>query len=392
VRKINPFQHGEEVKDGVIKSLWVVDEPMRGYGKWRGTFVPFVSMLSIHIEERYECRGDVLVMREGSYGRFSVTLRGRVFFASLAQFVTESSPWRFRQLPYSSMRLSYRQLAKHRAAVFVPLMPGTKVTMKDLLTMQMPLFMPGLEMQASISAQWACVAQFESNAPPWVLTQCRTEEMEPWLPLSGFMRHPYVQHFESLTDLVMKLAAMDCNDLTALSASMGRWNEALINDDAKFWQTAIEAMRPPGGSAASSSSTAASTATARYAAGTSAAARMGARGAGVEAGAAALSAGTAPIEVSWPRPTRRLTVVEDPRENCDVPEAAYCKHHRRGDQWTEECCGLVLLLHEQHPQQAADEPPASVPARERCLWKESECDQNVLRFSTHLLQELPSIT
>lgn len=303
------------------------------------------------------------MMREGSYGRFSVTLRGRVFFAALAQFVTDSSPFRFRQLPYSSMRPSYRELSHHRAAIFVPLMPGTKVTFKDLVTMQMPIFMPGMELQGSISAHWTCVAQYEDNQPPWVLTQCRTEEKEPWLRLSGFMRHPQVQHFESLVDLVGKLAAMDCTDLGVLSQKMGRWNEALIADDAHFWRTAINAMgrRQPPAKAA---------------------------GAWADRGSPAHTAAAA-TAAAWPRPEARMPEVENVRE-CDAPEAEYCKHHRRGDSWTESCCANVLLLHQRHPWLAQAEPPEATSAEARCLWQEAGCEENTIRYATHLLkQDLP---
>eukprot|EP00971_Amphidinium_carterae_P175540 3479611-Amphidinium_carterae.2 len=93
---------------------------------------PSVTHLSLHLTERYACNGgDVLIMREGSLGRFSVTLRGRAFFAALAQFVTEASPFRFRQLAFTSRRLDYKAILQHRAAVFAPLVWDTKMTFKD---------------------------------------------------------------------------------------------------------------------------------------------------------------------------------------------------------------------------------------------------------------------
>jgi len=364
-QKLNPLQHGQEYNE--VKSLVVVDEPMRAYNTiWNKNSYPFVSLLSMYISERYQCRGDVLVMREGSYGRFSVTLRGRVFFAALAQFVTDSSPFRFRQLPYSSMRLSYRELSHHRAAIFVPLMPGTKVTFKDMVTMEIPLFMPDMELQGSISAHWTCVAQYEDNAPAWLVTQCRTEEKEPWLRLSGFMRHPHVQHFMSLTDLVAQLAAMDCTDLEVLSTKMHTWNEALIADDAHFWRTAISAMartRQPEKSATPAVAVA-------------------------DGGSHALTVASA-TAASWPRPEVRIPNVENVKE-CSAPEATYCKHHRRGDAWTHGCCATVLLLHQRHPFLAQGQPPQAAPSEGRCLWHEAECEDRVIRHATHLLkQDLP---
>ena len=91
---------------------------------------------------------------------------------------SEASPWRFRLLPYSAERLSYAEIAAHRAAVFIPrvwygklplgfsillfgqssilsredhLWPVSKPrTFKDLITMEIPLFMPDLELQAGL--------------------------------------------------------------------------------------------------------------------------------------------------------------------------------------------------------------------------------------------------
>jgi len=206
-----------------------------------------------------------------------------------------------------------------------------------------------------------------------VLTQCRTEEKEPWLRLSGFMRHPHVQHFDSLTELVAKLAAMDCTDLTALSQRMGRWNEALIADDAHFWRTAIAAMvrqDAPDRTAASATSV-----QSRSVEGSS------------SSSSSAISDAVASA-AAWPRPELRIPYVENVRE-CEAvaPEAEFCRHHRRGEEWTQQCCGTVMLLHERHPFQAQSAPPEGTPAEGRCLWQEADCDERVIRYSTHLLKQ-----
>jgi len=349
--KLNAQQFENSKNYGPFASVWVRDNPLRGYPiePW-GTFFPFVAMLSLHISERYACRGDVLIMREGSLGRFSVTFRGRIFFATLAQFVTDASPWRFRQLPYSKLRLSYRQIAEHRAAVFVPMIPSTKVTFKDLVTMEMPLFLPSAQLQESVSAPWACAAQYAAGAPEWVLTLCRIEVLGPQLGLSEFMRHPYVQHFESLTDLVAQLASMDCADLSALSNKMSRWNEALIKDDEVFWRSAFGALR------------------------------------------AERRQMDSDVGFNLPRPEFRVASVEEPRCD-DVPAADFCAYSLQSEATRRVCCEQVLVVRERRAVRIAAGPaPPEVPARERCLWEPSACNDTVLRHATHLLQEFPELT
>lgn len=215
-----------------------------------GFFHPFVHLPSLYIQARYECRdvSDVVVMREGSLGRFSIMMRGRVFFAALAQMTPACSwrpscPWKFRILPYLRERLPYGHIARHRAAVFIPSVWYGKITFKDLITMEIPLFMPDLDLQASISQSheiWGCGPWM--TAPKWVLSFCTALRIQHRLPQSSFFRYAHIQHFSSLTDLVHRLASLDCAGLREINARMRDLNAAILRDDLGFWRTAITAL------------------------------------------------------------------------------------------------------------------------------------------------------
>ncbi|CAE8736773.1 unnamed protein product [Polarella glacialis] len=182
------------------RTLWVREDMARSYANFElyefGNFHPFVWLPSIYITARYDCRetADVLVMREGSLGRFATTIRGKVFYSALERMVPvcawiPACPWGFRLLPYSKDRLSYEELARHRAAVFIPSVWYGKLTFKDLVTMEIPLFVPDLSLQAQ--------------------TLCKTVRA-------------------SLADLVQQLARLDCVALRSLSARMKEWNAMLL--------------------------------------------------------------------------------------------------------------------------------------------------------------------
>ena len=241
-----------------LRSLLVREDLGRGYHVtgWReaGHFHPAVSGLTLYIQasgaHTYSCKSsaDVLIMREGSLFRFFPTFRGRVFLALLESFVTPSSPWHFKVLPTSTERLSFSQMAQHRAAVFMQKWLAAKMTLKDLLILEIPLFTPGPHMQASISAHnfalpdYGCTLASRIENHSWAGPFCREVKFYPWMNLMPAFRYPHIRHFESLIDLVSQLTAHTCESLSKISFQMRRWNRALLTEDESFWMNAIWAL------------------------------------------------------------------------------------------------------------------------------------------------------
>jgi len=231
-----------------LKSLFVREDLMRGYhGLDKGEpemIWPFVALNSLYISARYPgCNAGqrILVMRAGSQMRFASTMRGRLFFATLLQFETMVSPWHFRMMHESDERLSYEKLADHRAAVWVPLNMASKMTLKDLQTLEIPMWVPGHKLQTSISSR-----QFGKNCrkicvdlPAWACIQCREVRIGRWLPLSPLFRYPFTSHFDSLSDLVVSLSSKTCDDMQEISDKMRAWNRAAVASDQEFWRSAI---------------------------------------------------------------------------------------------------------------------------------------------------------
>lgn len=355
----------------LLQTLWVRADPLWAYGRGlesptlrvpryaRGFFFPFVALPSLHITDRYVgChgdRGEVLVMRETGWpGSFASSMRGQMFYATLRQFVQRSSALRLRMLPYSEEVLTYRMLARHRMAVWIPLAPCCKLTFNDLVAMEMPLWMPSLELQASISARWQCRHHLEIAGDVLLkrtmLDRCQFEELDRWLPLSHFLRHPHVQRFGSTADLAAQLATASCDSLEAIRARMARWQRELARDDAAFWRLAVAALR------------------------------------------------AAPAQASRSlRPAFRLPRIPDgqlctARPGVELAEAAHCNLQFMDEVWRERCCEAVAQLLEWTPETDAARaiamnPSSTGPRSSPCLWKPSSCSPDVIRFGTHLLQD-----
>lgn len=373
----------------LLQSLWVRPEPIWAYGRGlelpslrapryaRGFFYPFVAMPSLHIKDKYTgCTpgfGDILVMREGSWpGRFAYSLRGQIFFGALKQFIPPSSPIKLKLMPYSDDFLTHRALAKHRAAVWAPLVHCCKLTFNDLVRIEIPLFLPSEALHGSIAARWQCKNQLNLagriSRRVAMLDQCQIEEVDRWLPLSSFMRYPHVRHFGSLADLASQLSSATCAALNIQSSQMARWNRAVVEDDAAFWRSALGALR------------------------------AGPSRAGGRRPAAA-------------RPEMRLPLA--PRGSlCDtrgdfelkvsLPEAQHCNVGDMSREWRERCCHTAAQLKEWTPERAsargiaiapeAGAPGAAGELSRQCLWSPKACDPKLLRFGTHLLQELPPLS
>lgn len=376
------------VSGSVPRALWVREDVARSYTNLEleeyGFFHPFVHLPSLYIQARYECRdvSDVVVMREGSLGRFSIMMRGRVFFAALAQMTPACSwrpscPWKFRILPYLRERLPYGHIARHRAAVFIPSVWYGKITFKDLITMEIPLFMPDLDLQASISQSheiWGCGPWM--TAPKWVLSFCTALRIQHRLPQSSFFRYAHIQHFSSLTDLVHRLASLDCAGLREINARMRDLNAAILRDDLGFWRTAITAL-----------------ATAANLGVGDAEVRQDARGPPASAGGGGVE-------------ERRAPAFELPAASPDADcaaFAAYCGFRSQPEE-RQRCCQEVAMVRSgSQATRHAGAPSGSsgglvsvdgfvMPtAAANCLRSINDCSDGMLMYGTHFLQQLPGV-
>lgn len=368
------FQAWVERRPGArLRRLWVREEPLRSYGygefgpvqkfamplEARGIFYPFVTMHAIHIQDRYACipeQRNIIVMREGSSswsGKFSMTVVGKFFLNIFKLCAKKGSPWNVRLLPFSQDRLSYAEIADHRAAVWMPLAHYAKQTFNDLVMMGMPLFMPNERLQSSISRILFCAIPAEVNKPLAHREECRWQMVGRRLALAKFLRHPHVERFGSLADLVARLSEAQCPELQARSERMRRWNAVQVEEDAAFWKLAVEALlaearAPP---------------------------EPGDKIPG--AGLAASSQRSLP-DFLPPH------VPDGPRCD-DVPEAAYCDVHEMGPGWKKRCCEFVQQLVERTPGKGGQPPPPGTPPRERCLWHPDECSDVTLRHGSQLL-------
>eukprot|EP00929_Paragymnodinium_shiwhaense_P080278 TRINITY_DN41857_c0_g1_i1.p1 TRINITY_DN41857_c0_g1~~TRINITY_DN41857_c0_g1_i1.p1 ORF type:complete len:544 (-),score=65.10 TRINITY_DN41857_c0_g1_i1:534-2165(-) len=329
-----------------LRHLWIREEPLRGYafgfedpytksrmpGYARAVFYPYIYLPSLYIHERYApaSRGNVLVMREGSWpAQFANTLRGKLFFQVLEQFTMDDAPFRFFILPQSFERPSYRDMTRHRAAVFMPIIHFSKATFNDLTVMEIPLFMPDYTLQSSMSGQYICQFQYETSAPTWALEQCRWQEVARRLALAKYFRYPHVIRFASASDLVSQISQMDDSELTEISKKMASWNRGMLRDDMFFWQSSLKVLQ-------------------------------------YEDDVRVYE----PVLPDEDAPLPEFELVHAPMDaSCDTTlEAAHCSWHGRGEEWRDRCCQFVQQLTERLPGNPIRMPENILPDYQ-CLWE-----------------------
>lgn len=371
-----------------LRGVFVREDMMRGYhGVDKNEFGiawPFVGLLSLYVSARYSCREDnrVLVMRAGSLYRFAPTIRGRLMFATLLQFETQTSPWHFRLLHESAERLSYEQLADHRAAIWVPLNMASKMTFKDLQIMEIPIFVPAHSLQASISARQvgkSCkdIALF---GPAWAYIQCREVYISQWLAVSPAFRYPHLLHFESVTDLMLQLQSHPCSSLAAISAAMRTWNEALIAEDTRFWKDSILALMA-------------------WHKQEHFATLVPSAGGIDELGAAPfVVAAAAPIPYRMPEGLPRTLDWSKPwdfhprayalNSSCPEPLGAFCDFTQKAGRY--QCC--TDAHHARHGPIYGNISNPGPGYGEDCFTNISKCSEETLRFGLYSQQELPELS
>jgi len=223
-------------------------------------FAPFVALTSLYVRARYrpQDRRSVLVMRDGFLGRFADTAQGRAFFLGLHEATLPPWPWELRFLVWEKTYLSHRELAAHQAVVYMPGMPWGKMTYKDLIAMEIPMFFPARRMLLSVIGPrgpncedagafagclpYECLEDSLAEAPAWSLALCDWPFQAWQLELSEFYRYPPLQYFGGLADLVAQLASVDADQLTSINHQMQAFNQLQLEDDDVFWASSVRAL------------------------------------------------------------------------------------------------------------------------------------------------------
>jgi len=226
-------------------------------GSWEmPSFVPFGAQPSLYITARWQpdvalatSSGPFLVMREGSAGKFSRTMRGQFFFRTFKE-IARASNLNVTLLIFDKTRLSFEDMAQYRAAITFPGITNAKRVPHDLYMMEIPLFFPSKQLFAASLASTGYYAAVSCDDGPWRRKRAR-EAVPPlcsWLrtafqlELSSFYRLPHMFFFDSSADLARRLAGASDQELRMASRAMHHVSEQRIDDDLAFWQNAILAM------------------------------------------------------------------------------------------------------------------------------------------------------
>jgi len=233
-------------------------------GTWEiADFVPFAAMPSLYVRARWlgprpptrgdngrETRGPFLVMREGTAGKFSKTMRGQHFFTMFRHFA-DAADLDVTFLITSQTRVSFEDMAEHyRAAISFLGITNAKRTPHDLYMLEIPLFFPAKALNAAALSSTGYYAAAACDDGPWRRRSSR-EPVPPlcsWvrtafqLELSSFYRMPHLFLFESASDLTYRLGAAGDDELRRASSAMREFTRQRVEDDGHFWRDAILAM------------------------------------------------------------------------------------------------------------------------------------------------------
>jgi len=227
-------------------------------GSWDfADFLPFVGQPSLYVQARWAgpsgrakgASGSILVMREGSAGKFSKTLRGSFFFAVFRQ-LAKAMALSVRYLIDDTDRPSFEEIALHRAAIVFLGITTAKRTPRDIYMMELPLFFPSKALKAVAIAGTGYYSSTICDDGPWRRRLSR-EPVPPlcsWLrtafqlELVSFYRVPHLFLFESAADLASRLATTSDEELRRASEAMGRFSAWQVEDDLAFWRNAVLAL------------------------------------------------------------------------------------------------------------------------------------------------------
>eukprot|EP00933_Yihiella_yeosuensis_P022259 TRINITY_DN1750_c0_g1_i7.p1 TRINITY_DN1750_c0_g1~~TRINITY_DN1750_c0_g1_i7.p1 ORF type:complete len:928 (+),score=132.69 TRINITY_DN1750_c0_g1_i7:62-2845(+) len=231
-------------------------------GSWEMPhFIPFSLQASYYVRARWvgpnstpapeapATIGPFLLMREGSAGKFSKTMRGQGFFAAFQAFAQLAS-LDVKFLINSRDRLQAKDIASYRGAISFVGMTSSKRVPHDLYTMQLPLFFPSSTLMAQALGRTGYYATYDCDEGPWRRPLAR-DPVPPFcswlrtafqLELSSFSRLPHLFYFESAADLARKLAKTSDSELVRASEAMGRFLEERMKVDLAFWKDAVHAL------------------------------------------------------------------------------------------------------------------------------------------------------
>merc|ERR1712139_458281 len=99
-----------------------------------------------YIQSRYAPRraNDIIFVREGTTKRWTLSLRGHLWFLQLKQSILGHADLgcSIRFMKDEVNRIPYAEIAEHRAAIFFPGIGHGKLTIHELRTMGMPALLP----------------------------------------------------------------------------------------------------------------------------------------------------------------------------------------------------------------------------------------------------------
>jgi len=231
-------------------------------GTWEMVdFLPFVAWPSLYIKDRWSftpsdsqdnsaLKGPFLVMREGSAGKFSKTMRGQHFFAFFKHLASKMS-LDVLFLIHDQRRLEYAEMARDfRAAILFLGITHAKRTPHDIYIMDMPLFFPSKALNSLALANTGYYAEAACDDGPWrrrlsrsiVPPLCSWLRVAFQLELSSFYRMPHMFLFDSAADLARRLRDVTDEELQRASQGMHAFSMQQVKDDLVFWRNVVLGM------------------------------------------------------------------------------------------------------------------------------------------------------
>lgn len=178
------------------------------------------------------------------------------FGCALRQFMPHDYPLTF-TVANTDSRLSYQDMASHRATVLVP-WEHALMSFFEFYSMAMPLFMPNrawayrlvfdaegnlgsttsqyVDVSPACDASQGCAAKPHPH-PPFEFTTLASRSY--WYDYSSFAQFPHINSFSSIPELLHMLVAVD---LTKASAAMKAFNDQTFVRSTAFWREASVRM------------------------------------------------------------------------------------------------------------------------------------------------------
>jgi hypothetical protein len=276
------------------------------YRQLAGVAVPVLPPISLHVEGMHSSMPSTRASSPTALfarTQYTASLQGIAFGHVLQLYMAEDlmrgSRWRVFTARWDdpSGRLSYEEMARFDAAIFVP-SQRQQMMFSDLYAMHLPTFVPGArlfaktlasELEGDAHPRWAgfgAAAEFkdagvqlgtawrfaepasneqllrnqssglsparllflseplnqrDSNGNTWTSLDWRCdspEKLASWFWLTDYANYPHVQHFDSIPGLLLGLVGLD---LPLISRGMRRFHAKLRARSLGFWSSVLKA-------------------------------------------------------------------------------------------------------------------------------------------------------